>query len=204
MRLLGIIAAVVLMIALAIAPSPAHADDTCVITTMGIKVCGEAFTPLPTITVAPEPIIIPGPAETVTIYPPQATVTTSVLPQPGSTTTVTEPGSTTTVTDPAPVGQSDSPTETVTETATVSENATATGQDPPDHDRVDPDDSTSFVPDSVIEYVGVGLLSILVLLFMILVGSLYGFYRGKKFSEGQEKKFLDNLLNMAVSRDTHR
>src|SRR5690348_10896637 len=100
-RVISCLLAVVLIVVVVCSTAAyAFADRGCVVDVLGIKVCGELLTPLPTvhvtnlITAPPVTISIKAPGETVTVGGPTHTVT-----QPGATTTVYGPtGPTRTVT----------------------------------------------------------------------------------------------------------
>lgn len=188
---------------LVLLPAPsAEADTGCVITVAGVKVCGELLgEPLPeviTVTVKPDPIIIPGPTSTSTVTPPPVTVT--VPGPPGPTQTVTETSQPETVTaTPDAV-----PDETVTETTTVS--PSETGQDPVDDGTLgdnEPDDTSDIDfgdGDITIEEAGIGILTLLALVGLLLLSMYAGYVLGYKDKEAKDTRFMRALLDTVKSR----
>jgi hypothetical protein len=144
---------------------PASAERGCVIDVLGIKVCGELLTPLPTVTIKPDPIVVPGP--TVTL-PPKPPVTITV---PGPTETVTIPGPTSTVTaQPNNPGPSQAPTVTVTPEAVPTGQPTPTRgtvtptPEQPDEPRTNTETRTK--TETIVRNVAIGGLVVLALVIL--------------------------------------
>lgn len=189
---------VVLLMAvvMAMAPSPSQADTGCVVNTLGIKICGELLglpsAPVITVTVPPVPIEVPGPTVTVTAVPPPVTVTTTV-PGPGQTVTVTEPAAQGPTPDSVP-GPS-------TETVTVS----PAGQDPveggtivdntPRRPPIDFGDGTTTIVEA-----GIGVLTLLALVGLLLLTMYSGYIVGYKDHERKDTNFMRALLDTVKSR----
>ena len=187
--------------------TPSQAAEGCIINVAGIKVCGELLEPLPTVTIKPDPIIIPGPTETVTVRPPAVTVTEPAQPPP--------PPETVTV-EPEPVGPSQMPQETVTEpseTETVTETTTVspseTGQSSGEGGTIEPEngDEDFFSPnidfgdsDPTIAEVGIGLLATLALVGLLLLTLWAGYILGYKDKERKDTDFIRALLDSAKPR----
>lgn len=136
--------------------------------------------PRATVTVTERPRVVPQPPrETITVTPAPRTVTITPEPRivPGPTETVTE--------TPAP----DTPDRTRqpdTNRGTINE----------DEPIPDADHALTFPQWSVSapEAVGLGTLSILLLMLLILVGMWLGYYMGYKDSDKADAKFLRSLL----------
>lgn len=162
---------------------------------------------LPPVTLPPQAQGTPqGPRNTVTVAVPGPTVAGPTVRIPGPTKTVTKnvAGPTRTVTKP-PKPQS-TVTQTATTTATATETIVAepTGQTDPDSGRVDDNepDNGFFTPgidfgdDNVtVGEAGIGLLSALLIIAMILSGMGYGFRRGLKAGRAGESDFLRAVLD---------
>ena len=181
-------------------PSPAGAVPACIVDALGIRVCGELLEPLPTITIKPDPIIIPGPTETTTIKPPPVTVTVPGPEAPQETVTVTpEPEVVTETPDAVPE-------ETVTETTSPS----PTGQPTDDGGTIAPDDngeSDFFSPDidfgdgnPTVGEVGLGILTLLALVGLLLLSMYLGYILGYKDKERKDTDFLRALLDTVKSK----
>lgn len=177
-------------------PSPANAEEGCVINVLGIKVCGTLVgVPLPpvvTVTVKPDPIRIPGP--TVTLPPIQGPVV------PGPTTTVTIPGATETVTaQPNTVGPSALPTEqptaTVTETGQPSTTRGTVTASPEPEVRTNTETRTK--TETIVRNVAIGALVTLALALLGIIALFVGYYLGHKDAEKQEENFLGKMLDYA-------
>lgn len=187
--------AFILTLVLVLTPSSAQADDGCVLTVAGIKVCGTVLgQPLPaavTVTVKPDPIIIAGPTSTVTVRPPAQTVT---VPGPGGST------ATQTITATPKAG----PTSTATDSSTVSN--TETGQPTPrtgtiipggtvDYPAVDFGDGHTTVVEA-----GIGLLALLALIGLLLLAMYAGYALGYKDRERKDTDFMRALLDSVKTR----
>lgn len=171
-------------------PSTASAAEGCVINVAGIKVCGELLGPLPTVTVHPDPIRIPGPTVTLppntvpgpTIKVPGPTVTVTAPPAPGSTSTVTA--------TPAPVGPSSLPTPTGQPSPT---RGTVTPSQQPEQ-NTSPDD-TRTKTETIVRYVTLGTLLTLALVALGILGLFLGYAMGQKDAQRNEDDFLKSLLS---------
>lgn len=206
-RFLSGILVLLVLVMLLFVPAKAAADDGCILNvsgTIGIVVCaGEpvANLPLPTVTVrGPEVtdiVKVPGP--TVTVRPPQATVTRTAFVQepretiyfPGPTTTATK-----TVETPVPT--------TMTDQITVTE---TTGQNPVRDGTVSQEDGDTFEFPSLslspTEAVGIGLLSLLALVGLILLAMYGGYILGYKDSEQEDSNFMRALRDSMLVRGKH-
>lgn len=179
-------------------PSSASAERGCVVSLAGLKVCGKLLgEPLPeivTVTVRPDPIIVPGPTSTQTITPPPVTVTAP--PQPVQTVTVAP--------RPVTVTPDAVPNETVTVTTTPS--ASPTRQPEGDDGTIAPDESVG--PKAVdfgdgnitIFELGIGLASLLALVGLILLAMYAGYILGYRDKEAKDTRFMRALLDSVKSR----
>lgn len=178
-------------------PSPATADEGCVISVAGIKVCGELLgQPLPpvvTVTVRPDPIRIPGPTVTITPDPVE-------VPVPGPTRTVEIPGATETVTV--------SPDNTPAPTATVTPDAVPepTGQPSPTRGTVAPspepevetETETRTKTETIVRKVLLGTLASIAFAALGILALFLGYLMGQRDAKKNEDNFLESL------RDTVR
>jgi hypothetical protein len=194
--------AFILTLVLVLTPSSAQADEGCVLTVAGIKVCGTVLgQPLPaavTVTVKPDPIIIAGPTSTVTVRPPAQTVT---VPGPGgSTVTQTVRPAPQTITASPNAG----PPSTVTNTSTVS--STETRQNPHRTDTIEPggtveipsidfNDGHLTTPEA-----SIGFLTLLALVGLLLLAMYAGYVLGYKDKERKDTDFMRALLDSVKIR----
>lgn len=201
---------------LVLVSTPAHAERGCIINIAGIKVCGEILgqplppvatvtvrpPPLPPVTVTPRPratvtekVTVPGPTKTVTAHPrandqsrvapPAPTKTVTVSPPAPTRTALPEPVSTVTETvRPSPTGQT--PTATVTIEPKPRDNASG-----------DLDFSDGRV--TLVE-AGIGLITILALVGLLLLALYAGYVLGYKDKERRETDFLRAVLDSAKIR----
>lgn len=173
-------------------PPPASADEGCVISVAGIKVCGELLgQPLPpvvTVTVKPDPIRVPGPTVTVTPDPVQ-------VPVPGPTRTVEIPGPTETVT----VGPNNEPAPTVTVTPDAVPDQT--GQTSPGRDTVAPspdpevetETETRTKTETIVRKVLLGTLASIAFLALGILALFLGYIMGQRDAKKNEDNFLESL-----------
>lgn len=195
---LGVLALALLVVVLLWA-TPVKADTGCVITVADVKVCGELLSePLPdtiTVTVKPDPIIISGPTSTQTVTPPPVTVTTTV---PGPTVTQTAAPETVTAT-PDSV-----PDETVTETTSVSPSETGQDQSGDGTLGSNESDDTPAIDfgdgDITIIEAGIGFLTLLALVGLLLLTLYAGYILGYKDRERKDTDFMRALLDTVKSR----
>lgn len=168
--------------------------------------------PGPTVTISPRPqptITIPGPTATITkILPPIIEFERTIIP--GPTRTVFVPGPTRTVTGPV-VTETATPfplpakTVTATATETITERAVPTRQPPPRRDTMDDDRFFRFDIDlgdrslSAGE-LGIGLLTLLALVAVVLMAMYGGYVLGYKDQEQQDTDFIRALLDRSKPR----
>lgn len=184
-----------------ISPSAATADrQGCVLDIngpVGLVVCGGEVVdqlPLPTVTIKGPtitlpPITVPGP--TIKVPGPTETITVEV---PGPT--ITAP--TETVTEEVTRDVTETVTETATEESIVTE--TVTGQPAPEGGTITPEppeasDRGGFI--GVIQAVGVGILSLILLFFIVIFGMYLGWRMGRKGQEKEDIAFMQDLLDKA-------
>lgn len=202
-----------LLLVVPLGPSPVHAQQVsaekgCIINIAGITICGELLEPLPTVfvpgpTVTLPPITVPGPVATVTIRPPTQTETV-IVPGPETTVTVPGPESTVTVTPRAEPTPDAVPTETVT----ITPRQTLSPSDTLEED----DDSGFFEPEvdfgdgeTTIGEVGIGTLTLLALVGLLLLTLYGGYILGYKDKERKETNFMRALLDQSkIGRGTNR
>lgn len=180
-------------------PSTANAAEGCVIDVLGVKVCGTIVSPLPTITVKPSPIIVPGP--TVTLPPVPGPTQTVHVPIPGPTRTVQIPGPTTTVTV-----QPNNPQPSSGPTVTVTPDAVPTGQPTPSRATVTPSPEvktktvtqteTQNKTETIVKGIALGLLVLIVLAALGVLALWIGYILGYKGAERNETRSLRNMLDM--------
>lgn len=180
----------------------------CIINLLGIKVCGELLSPLPTVTVTVRP-----PPVRVTVNVPGPTRFITLPGQPGQTRTVTVPGPTTTRTVPGPsagpsVGPTMAPTQQSQATKTVT--VSPSGQPSPTRGTLGPGDTTEHepfitldTPSGVARTVGFGLLSLLALVAIVLLGMAYAFQVGRRSKEDEDTNFMREVLDSVKSRGRH-
>lgn len=178
-------------------PSPAIADEGCVLDVLGVKVCGTLLTPLPTVTatVKPNPVPVPGP--TVRIPGPTVTV-------PGPTKTVTIPGPTSTATSQQnTTGPSSGPTSTVTITSSP------TGQPGTSRATVTPSPELSTggtvheartKTETIVRTILATTLIVIVSVALILLFLFLGFLLGKQAESKNQTDFLESLLDYTKIR----
>lgn len=224
MAVLAIVLAVVLSFGWTTStPEPAVAQGQgCILDisgTIGLVICGGEIIdrlPLPTITIKGPTITLP-PLPPVTIRPPRVTETVTV---PGPTTVVTQaPGGTETVyvvetvvgptsnvtvstTETTTARPSDGPTQTVTEQTETTVTASPTRQPEPDDGKVEPEPPAVDLGDgkTTIVEAGLGVLSLLALVGLILLGLYAGYVLGYKDRENKDTKFMRALLEQASLR----
>lgn len=181
--------------------------------TVGVTICGgEAVgsVPLPTVRVTEtvvkritdektEIIRVPGPTETIRVPGPTSTATVNVPGGPGPTETVTRTESVT-----ASPSASSGPTQTVTETIRTGGGQGGTGRATMDPDRgfysldVDFGDDTITAAEA-----GIGLLTLLALVGLILIAMYAGYTLGYKESEREDTHFMRALRDTMVTRGNH-
>jgi len=208
-RLAALVLALLLTAVLSLYPAPARAETGCLINLLGIKVCGTLIgQPLPevvTVTVRPDPIRIPGPTSTVTVTPAPQVKEVRV---PGPTTFVTDPVPGPTVTrTPQAV-----PTQTVTapvETVTVTPDPR---QEPEGRDKIDNEEDSGFFSDEVdpgdgettVAEVGIGTLTLLALVGLLLFTLYAGYIMGYRDREAKDTNFIRAVLDSSkISRGQH-
>lgn len=209
-----LIVAMACVLALAVGAQKASAAQGCIINIAGIKICGELLgQPLPElveVTVTAPPIRLPGPTQTITVRPqpgiqtvPGPTVTLPPAPQPTRTVTVT------------PRAEPTGPVPTVTATTTVTPAPLApTGQPGVTDDIVRPQerdkdgffrfDFDPFDDEFTAAEAGVGLLTILALVALMLAAMYSGYVLGYKDRERKDTDFMRALLERSKTRGQHR
>lgn len=219
MRAVSIVVAIVLALVLTFSTaSSASAERGCVLDILGIKVCGELLTPLPTVTVTlppPPPVTVkvtvpgpPGPTRTITAP------TLPGVPQPTKTVTVIRPGATATTTKTSQpeagptIGPTKGPGLTNQSTATKTVTVSPSGQPVPTHGTLGPQaEHKPFfnldTPAGVSRTVGFGLLSLLALLVIILAGMAYAFRLGRRSQQDEDTNFIREVLDSMKSRGRH-
>lgn len=184
----------ILLVFTVLLPSPAYGETACVLNVIDIKVCGPLVTPLPTVTILPNPIQLPG--KTITLRPAPVTVTV-----PSQTKTVVIPGPTSTVTvhsntTRASAGQPEAPTATVTTNP-------KSGQTPPSHDTVSeapepPKHSvvheTRTKTETIVRTVLAGTLVTLLLVGLGILALFLGYILGQRDAAKEEDDFLRSLV----------
>jgi len=148
--------------------------------TKTIKIPGPTITKVPDPIVRTEKIIVPGPTKT--IY------TQAEAPAPQVVTrTVEVPG----------------PTETTTVTASPTPTASPTGQPTPESDTMEPDTGPAIDfgdGDTTPAEVGIGILTLLALVGLILLALYAGYILGYKDKERTDTNFMRALLDSVKSR----
>lgn len=195
---LALVLTVVLMFGTAVR---ADATQGCILDVLGIKVCGTLLTPLPTVRVTLPPVLV-----TVNVPGPTRTVTLPGLPGATKTVLVTVPGQTVTRTSQPQagptVGPGTSSESTVTKTVTVSSSGHR------DHTRgtiIHSKPSPLFnVTGHARTAAGIGLLSLLALIGIILAGMAYAFRVGRRSKDNEDVAFMRALLDSVKSRGAHR
>lgn len=184
-------------------PSTANAAEGCVISVAGIKVCGRLLTPLPTVTIKPDAIRLPGSVVTVRPDPVQ-------VPVPGPTRTVEIPGDTKTVTirpdNPQPSQRPVLPQPTETVTVTPDAVPDQTGQPAPVRGTVAPSPEpevetvteTRTKTETIIRRVLLGTLVSIAFTALGILALFLGYIMGQKDAKKNEDRFLESL------RDTVR
>ena len=169
-------------------PSPAIADEGCVLDILGVKVCGTLLTPLPTVTVTVKPNPVPVPGPTVRIPGPTVTI-------PGPTSTATSQQNTT--------GPSSGPTSTVTITSSP------TGQPGTSRATVTPSPELSTggtvheartKTERIVRTILATTLLIVVAAALILLFLFLGFKLGQQAEKKNETDFLESLLDYTKIR----
>jgi hypothetical protein len=196
-RFFATVIAMILFICLMM-PWPARADTGCVINVLGVRVCGELLSPLPTVTVAPPTVVLPGstitvrlPSQTVTVPGPVGpTVTVTAPGQPGATVTEIVPGPTSTITASQPTA-----TKTIGPGA-VSEPPTPTSVPAQDRPvKFFSGDIHPFDNKITVAEVGLGIVATLILMGLFLVGMYAGYVMGYKDKERKDTHFMRSLLD---------
>lgn len=181
--------------------------EVATITVQGPTVTVPPVTVTDVVTVRPDPIRL---TETIRPDPVRTTETVTLPPAPQATVTVTENADGTPIATSTPqptvtetVRPNGEPVPTVTQTVTE-EPEQVTRQDPDESGSIEPeqDDEPFFSPDVDFDFTdptiteaGIGLLSALLLIGLIMGSMLYGFHRGRKSEQSGEADFLRTLLD---------
>ena len=217
MRYLG---ALLLLLILTLFPVPAQADQGCVVDVVGVKVCGtilnqplpevvtvtKTLPPLPPIRVPGPTVFVPGPTRTVTSAPRHLPGPTIYVP--GPTRTVYSPGVKTTLRGPQPT-MLPSPAVTTTKFIenTVTETQTASRRGGTQSGTIRPDGHSFIslppVTLSAPEAVGVGVVSLLALVGLIMIAMYGGYAIGYKDKEKKDTNFMRALLDTVKSQGKH-
>lgn len=198
-RAIAAVIALVLSIVLVFGTA-VRADATrgCVLDILGIKVCGTLLTPLPTVRVTLPPVRV---TTTVNVPGPTRTITLPAAPGATKTVLVMVPGQSVTKTAQPQVGPTVGPG---TKTISVS----PSGQTPHTHGTIGPSKQhepffTFGSPKGATRTVGVGLLSLLALVAIILAGMAYAFRVGQRTALDKDTNFMREVLESTVRRGKH-
>ena len=209
---------IITLVGLVVTAPPVESKESCIVNvsgTLGIVLCaGEpvANIPLPTVSIAGPTVTLPPlprATTTKTVRPPQVTVTKTVI-APGPTKRVTVPGPTrlaTTTKTVAPETVTRTEVREETKTKVVTKTVTQSPRQARDtRGTIGPQEQHPGFPlyhSSPAEAVGIGLLTLLALVGLILLSMYGGYLLGYKDSERENVDFMRALRDKLMVRGKH-